>query len=131
MLSENSAARHSTAPERIVGKIVSYRSNRHIDVPLRIVWFATFNNATLSTDTIRRSLHIRLESLLEQPEEQATFAIRTYFGTSSKSGPDSLWLLSMCRATMPPATPAKSYTVGEFRGVVRSCAFGCRLGWST
>jgi hypothetical protein len=48
-------------------------SNRHIDVPLRIVWFTTSNNATLSTDTIRRSLHIRLESRLERPEERSDF----------------------------------------------------------
>jgi hypothetical protein len=42
-------------------------------VPLRAVWFATGNNIVLVADTARRSLHIRIESPEENPEERSNF----------------------------------------------------------
>lgn len=56
--------RHS---DRVLG------SNRVIDVPLRCVWIATSNNVTMSADMARRTLPIRLESPLENPESRTDF----------------------------------------------------------
>ncbi len=44
-----------------------------VTLPLSIVWVATANNALLSPDTARRSLHIRLETPIENPEERGDF----------------------------------------------------------
>jgi len=43
------------------------------DVPLYTTWYATGNNVELIGDTARRTLHIRLESLLEEPEARGDF----------------------------------------------------------
>jgi hypothetical protein len=47
--------------------------NKVIDLPLLTVWLATGNNCSLSADLVRRTQHIRLDSLLERPEERTGF----------------------------------------------------------
>jgi hypothetical protein len=47
--------------------------NHKYDGPLRAVWFGTGNNVCLVGDTVRRVLHVRLESLEENPEERSGF----------------------------------------------------------
>jgi hypothetical protein len=47
--------------------------NETISVPLTTVWLTTGNNLRLSKDTSRRTAHIRLHSLLENPEERTDF----------------------------------------------------------
>ncbi len=42
-------------------------------VPLFATWYATGNNIVLAADTARRTLHIRLESPEENPEERSGF----------------------------------------------------------
>ena len=42
-------------------------------MPLTTCWFMTGNNVSLGGDTIRRSMHCRLESKLERPEERPDF----------------------------------------------------------
>ena len=42
-------------------------------LPLTMTWFATGNNVVLMADTARRTLHIRLESPHENPEERSGF----------------------------------------------------------
>lgn len=42
-------------------------------VPLTATWYATGNNVVLGADTARRSLHVRLESPQEKPEERTGF----------------------------------------------------------
>ena len=42
-------------------------------VPLFATWYATGNNIILAADTARRTLHIRLESPDEKPEERSGF----------------------------------------------------------
>ena len=60
-----------TAPDswkdRILGK------SEMVDLPLSLVWAATGNNMVLEADTSRRSLHIRLDSPLENPELRTNF----------------------------------------------------------
>jgi putative DNA primase/helicase len=45
-------------------------SNKVVELPLGIVWLATGNNCDLSTDLLRRSCCVRLESQLENPEQR-------------------------------------------------------------
>ncbi len=54
--------------DRILG-----RSEMTGALPLFTVWFATGNNVILGADTARRTLHIRLESPEERPEERTGF----------------------------------------------------------
>lgn len=60
-----------TAPDswkdRILGK------SEMVDLPLSLTWAATGNNMMLAADTSRRSLHIRLDSPLENPELRTGF----------------------------------------------------------
>ncbi len=47
--------------------------NRSINLPLLITWIATGNNVQVSSDTTRRTLHIRLDILAERPEDRSQF----------------------------------------------------------
>ena len=42
-------------------------------IPLAVTWYCTVNNCVLAADTVRRSLHVRLESPVENPEERTGF----------------------------------------------------------
>ena len=42
-------------------------------IPLYSTWFATGNNVAIAADTARRTVHIRLESREENPEERSDF----------------------------------------------------------
>jgi hypothetical protein len=53
--------------DRILGR------NEELSLPVRTVFFATANNAMLSADLVRRSLHIRLEVMAERPELRTGF----------------------------------------------------------
>lgn len=48
-------------------------SSSSVRVPARAVWWATGNNIQFGGDLSRRTLHIRLESSLENPEERSDF----------------------------------------------------------
>lgn len=47
--------------------------NVQVAAPHRAVWWATGNNLSMGGDLSRRTLHIRMESALENPEERADF----------------------------------------------------------
>ena len=42
--------------------------NQKVDLPLNWIWMGTANNATLTSDMIGRTLHIRLETTCERPD---------------------------------------------------------------
>lgn len=48
-------------------------SNTSVKAPARAIWWATGNNLVLGGDLSRRTLHVRLESPLENPEERVGF----------------------------------------------------------
>lgn len=48
-------------------------ATRQVSAPHRGVWWATGNNMCFSGDIARRTIHIRLESSLENPEERTDF----------------------------------------------------------
>jgi len=58
----------STWKDRILGK-----SESTPDLPLITTWYATGNNVIIKGDLSRRTLHVRLESPDENPEERANF----------------------------------------------------------
>ena len=53
--------------DRILG------GNRQIDLPLNLVWLGTANNATLTTDMIGRTCHVRLDTDCERPDLRSGF----------------------------------------------------------
>jgi hypothetical protein len=57
----------TTWQDRLLG------GNVAVELPLNVTWYATGNNVTLTADTVRRCLHIRLESPEEHPEVRSGF----------------------------------------------------------
>ena len=57
----------TTWKDRVLGTTATFSA------PARAVWWATGNNLVLGGDLGRRTLHVRLESPLENPEERADF----------------------------------------------------------
>ena len=57
----------TTWKDRLLGSTATFSA------PARAVWWATGNNVELGGDLGRRTLHIRLESPLENPEERTGF----------------------------------------------------------
>ncbi|HQU42550.1 MAG TPA: toprim domain-containing protein [Pirellulales bacterium] len=47
--------------------------NKLVTCPLNAIWYGTGNNVILKADTARRTLHIRLDSSEEKPEERQGF----------------------------------------------------------
>jgi hypothetical protein len=57
----------NTWTERILGE------SRQVVLPLTSCWYATGNNVRLLGDIVRRTLHVRLESSDENPEQRSNF----------------------------------------------------------
>lgn len=95
-------------------------SNDLVDLPLTPVWLATGNNVQVGADTIRRTLHIRLDVLDEHPEHRAGFR-----------HPDLLEWVSTNRPRLLPAALsilAAYHQAGRPRLPLQS--FGSFEGWS-
>ena len=58
-----------------------------VEAPNRLVWCATGNNISLGGDTARRTLHIRLESPLENPEDREDFTHSDLLGWVRRERP--------------------------------------------
>jgi hypothetical protein len=63
----NAALTGTTWSDRRLGQ------NSMVQVPLLAQWFATGNNMQYDPDTLRRTLHVRLNSHEERPEERTGF----------------------------------------------------------
>jgi hypothetical protein len=106
--------------DRILGE------SRTITVPFCAIWYATGNNVVLGADTVRRCLHVRLETPEEKPEERSGFQhpnlgrwiaeIRTTLVTAA---------LTLLRAYFVAGAPDQALpTWGSFEGwsqLVRNC----------
>jgi hypothetical protein len=57
--------------ERVLG--VSAMAGGSAGLPIRVTWYATGNNLTISDEIMRRSLHIRLVPDVEMPENRTGF----------------------------------------------------------
>lgn len=60
--------------DRILGR------NEKVDISLPVTWLATSNNASLTTDMVGRTVHIKLETDLEQPGQRSDFKIPDLIG---------------------------------------------------
>lgn len=101
--------------DRILG------TNEVKSIPLNAVWFATGNNVILNEDTVRRTLHIRLDHPDEKPELKTDFR-----------HPDiSAWIRSERRRILPAAlTLLRSYHVAG-RPDQGLSGWGSFEAWST
>lgn len=98
--------------ERILGK------SEKVDLPLLTVWYATGNNVTFIGDTVRRCLHVRLESDLERPEYRDGFKHPALLDWAHQHRPRLVAAaLSMLRAYCVAGKPAMGFkTWGSFEG---------------
>jgi hypothetical protein len=56
---------------RWTGRVLGF--SRSVDLPLNVIWMATCNNAHLTSDMVRRTCHIRIETKLEHPDQRRDF----------------------------------------------------------
>jgi hypothetical protein len=54
--------------------------NKQVDLPMTTTLIATGNNIIIAADTARRTIHIRLETNLERPEDRSGFRCRDLLG---------------------------------------------------
>lgn len=93
--------------DRVLGRTGS------ISAPMKIVWFATGNNLSLGGDLPRRTITIRLESTLEDPETRTDFKHPNLFAwLEEKRHHLVVWGLTLLRAWFvagePPAASLNS-----------------------
>jgi len=88
-------------------------SDEQMHAPMRMVLFATGNNATMTSDLSRRSIQIRLESPLENPEDRSdTFDLVSWI--DEKRHHLVTWALTILRAWHVAGRPQPSKTMGSF-----------------
>ncbi len=61
--------------------------NMQVNLPMTTVIWSTGNNVTVHADTTRRTIHIRLDSPLERPEDRSNFAHRDLLAFVAKHRP--------------------------------------------
>jgi len=90
-------------------------SNATIVAPLRIVWFATGQNLQLAGDLGRRTMMIRLESPLENPEDREGFKHPDLMKwIADKRHHLVVWGLTILRAWVVAERPIKVKSWGSF-----------------
>ena len=93
-----------TRPDTYSGRLVG--SGKNVTVPVRVLWLLTANNMKFSHDNARRSILIRLDANLENPEEGRTYRHKPCCPGSSRTGDCSCgqrW--SWFRRGSPPVGP--------------------------
>jgi putative DNA primase/helicase len=105
----------STWKGRILGK-----SENTAELPMRTTWLATGNNLIFAADTSRRTLRIRLESPLENPEDRTQFRHPDLLGWVRAERP------RLVRAVL---TILRAYVVAE-RPAMRLLQWGSFERWS-
>ncbi len=94
--------------------------NTRLELPLCATWYVTGNNLVLGEDTPRRSIHIRLESPEEKPEDRTGFR-----------HPDLLrWLQSQRLRLLPAALTLLAAYQAAGRPKVQLLPMGSYEGWS-
>jgi 5S rRNA maturation endonuclease (ribonuclease M5) len=105
-------------------------SDDQMSAPMRIVFFATGNNLELTSDLARRSLHIRLESSLENPEDRSdTFDLIDWI--EERRHHLVAWALTMLRAWHVAGRPRVTKTMGSFEAwsdvIPQAVAWACGI----
>ncbi len=103
------------------------KESKIVELPIRCLWLATTNNATLSTELARRSIPIRLDAGVERPW------LREFDGSVTFTHPSGAllgWvaaersrliaaLLTMVRAWLVRGRPMGTPTLGKFESWAR------------
>lgn len=100
--------------DRILG------ATRTLCAPMKTIWSATGNNVQLSGDAARRTLHVRLESPLENPEDRQDFKQKDLLAWVKKERP---------RLVMAALTVLRAYIVAG-RPDMEAKAWGSFESWS-
>lgn len=88
-------------------------SDDQMSAPMRIVFFSTGNGIKMTSDLARRSLHIRLESPLENPEERSdTFDLVEWI--EERRHHLVAWALTILRAWHVAGRPKHTKIMGSF-----------------
>lgn len=100
--------------KRVNGRVLG--ETRQISVPVNAVWAATSNNASIVGDLCRRTIHVRLNSPLEKPEERTGFAITDIVSHVRQHRRELLTdALTIIRAYIVAGKPVKKLTpMGSF-----------------
>jgi hypothetical protein len=99
--------------------------------PIFACWYATANNLQIKGDTARRCLHVRLESMLERPEERVGFRYPQLMTKVYRDRPQLLRAaLTILRAFFVAGQPQLSSMIPwgsfqEWSDVVRSAIVWC------
>ena len=109
----DAAITSTTWSDRVLGE-----SKTTGDLPMLAAWYASGNNITLGGDLPRRTLHIRLNSELENPEDRDGFKYDDVRSFVKQNRPqlvaDILTILRAYHAAGRPSTSAKRW--GSFEG---------------
>ncbi|MBX3316682.1 MAG: hypothetical protein KF902_07450 [Phycisphaeraceae bacterium] len=94
-------------------------ANAQVDLPMTTTLWATGNNVSIAADTARRTIHIRLDSPLERPEDRADFQQRDIMDFVAANGPslyiDAIMIVAAyLRAGCPQAKGIRP--MGSFEG---------------
>ena len=92
--------------------------NKMIDLPLTPAWYATGNNVAVAADTARRVIHVRLDTLMELPEERTGFRHPNLLAWIRENRPRLLTAaLTILSAYCKAGRPAQSLRpYGSFEG---------------
>jgi len=117
----------TTWSDRLLG-----RSEVTAAMPMTGIWYATGNNVVLAADTARRTLHVRLESAEENPENRANFHHPNLLGwvrtERLRLAVASVGLLSAYCQAGKPVTGLSAW--GSFEGwseIIRGAIVWCGL----
>jgi hypothetical protein len=105
-------------------------TNREIDMPMRAIWYGTGNNVQFNGDTERRTLTVRIESKLENPEDRTNWTHPHLFAHVGRlRGALVSDILTILVAYMNAGMPEHSgvNTWGSFEGWSR--LFSHLMGW--
>jgi hypothetical protein len=95
--------------DRILGR------SETVTLPVRTVWAATSNNATLSLELARRTVRIRLDAGCEMPWQRTTFAHPDLMGWAlAHRGELVAAALTLCRAWVDAGRPKGPRRLGMF-----------------
>lgn len=105
-LSSGALAMALTAREltdRILGK------SEQVRLPVRCVWVATANNATLSTEISRRCIRIRIDPRIDKPWQREDFKHPKLRGWVESNAADLIWsALVLCRYGLAHGTAGQA-----------------------
>lgn len=85
------------------------------ELPNRCLWVATGNNPSLSSEMVRRSVRIRLDSKEERPEDRADFQHANLRAWAAANRGKLVWAcLTLCRAWVAAGKPPGARTLGSY-----------------